>query len=139
MLRLLKRLGASCWGDHEWMYRTGERGLWLECRQCGRQSAGLEMPEAHYRRTQEAVAAKHRLAPAGRSSEPEPAGPRFGRRLTALPATSPVASPSAPLSDAERRWLQTWRALTPEERVLAEQQVARIAAQADAARVPHAS
>lgn len=135
MLRLLKRLGASCWGDHEWMYRTGERGLWLECRQCGRQSAGLELPPAHYRRTQEAVAAKHRLAPAGRSPEPEPAGQRFGRRLTALPA----ASPAAPLSEAERRWLQTWRALTPDERIVAEQVVARIVARADAERVPHAS
>lgn len=85
------------------------------------------------------MAATHRPSRSTRPSEPEPAAPRVGRRLTALPTTPPATPPAVPLSAAERRWLQTWRALTREERVLAEQLVARIAAQANVERVPHAS
>jgi hypothetical protein len=122
MLKLLKRLSWTCWGEHEWIYRTNDRGLYLECRQCGHVSAGLALPPAQYRRTQESVPAAHRI------------GGVPPARIAAVSRPTLRVAPLA-TSDAERRWLQAWRALSPEERVLAERLVARIAEH----RVAHAS
>jgi hypothetical protein len=156
MLALLKKLGSSCWGDHEWLYRTSERGLWLECRQCGRVSQGFDLPAAQYRRTQDAVASAHRIggvpparqATATAASQGEAAvSPSVVRNISALRAQAAGAAQSQPAmwvtpiatSEAERRWLQAWRQMSPEARARAERLVARLAARDAARRVAHAS
>jgi hypothetical protein len=98
-----------------------------------------------YHRTQEGVDGAHRLgdvAPARRaahasasaalvpplfelprvaSSTPSPTVPEPGWDTT-WDAT--VSSSAVAATDAERRWLQAWRALSPEDRVVAERLVA---------------
>lgn len=133
MWGLLKRLSAECWGRHDWIYKANTRGLWLECRRCGQESPGLELAAPRYRQTQHGIEEAHRLgtAPTLRVVDPpadETASPRrFERRRAAhrttpdRPALVEAATQAAErLSEAERRWLQAWRTLTPDERVLAE-------------------
>jgi hypothetical protein len=140
MWGLLKRLSSDCWGNHEWISRANAHGLWLECRHCGLESNGLELAPVRYRRTQDGAPEAHRLggvAPAlrgaragataittalrftARRTAPDPAGVGPARAWDATTASSAVAT-----TDAERRWLQAWRALTPEERAVAERMVA---------------
>ncbi len=157
MLALLKKLNSSCWGDHEWLYRTSERGLWLECRHCGRVSNGFDLPAAQYRRTQEAVASAHRIGgvPPARqaamanttaAAQAEPAlSPALVRNISALRAQGAGTASQASLwvtpvatSEAERRWLQAWRRLSPEARTRAERIVEKLGAR-DAHDVAHAS
>jgi len=142
MLRLLKHLGSACWGDHEWIYRTGERGLWLECRHCGLESAGLDAPTARYHRTQEAPPDAHRLVSrtsteAVASAPGTSAAPRPTAAVSRMTPRMQEAAAVPGLSEGERRWLQLWRSLTADERSLAERLVARLPAQRDAVR--HAS
>lgn len=141
MWGLLKHLGSDCWGNHEWISRANPRGLWLECRRCGHESPGLELPTRRYRRTQEGAEEAHRIggmAPAlwaARSGAPAASDlRRFGDGRPALRPSAVAAVPSSwdataassavASTDAERRWLQAWRALSPEERVMAERVVA---------------
>ena len=138
MWGLLKRLSTECWGQHDWIYRANTRGLWLECRRCGLESPGLELAAPRYHHTQDGLADLHRLdAPPTLRAVPvdaDTARPRrFERRrahrraegdrpmLAAAPPDAAAAGER--LSDAERRWLHAWRALTPDERVLAERMV----------------
>lgn len=141
---LLRRLALPCWGDHDWIYKTNTRGLWLECRHCGEESPGLELATPRYRRTQDGAEEAHRLGgvpPARRiaaAADPPaaPLAPRFWeRRASRRSVTAETASTSwdvtasssaVAATDAERRWLQAWRALSPEERVLAERMVAEL-------------
>lgn len=145
MLGGLLHLGARCWTDHEWIYRSRTRGLWLECRRCGAESPGVELTTPRFRRTQEGVAAAHRLggvaparrsAPASATTVPDP--PRFDLPRVAPPPPPPsapapdreaawdatVSSSAVAATDAERRWLQAWRALSPDDRVVVERLVA---------------
>ncbi len=145
MWGLLKRLGSDCWGHHEWISKANGHGLWLECRECGLESAGVQLPPAAYRRTQDAADARRIAgeAPTPVAQPSRAAGVtralRFGaRRLAqgagvpgsasaphvATPSRAPVSEALVPTTDAERRWLQTWRAMTPEERAIAERMVA---------------
>jgi hypothetical protein len=130
MWDLLKRLGTSCWGRHDWISKANSRGLWLECRRCGYESPGLELPAPRFRQTQSGNQAAHRTL---RAAPVVPAEPRrFGGRLTTLRASVaaqwPVPAPSAPvLTDAERRWLQTWRAMSPDEQAFADRMLAGLA------------
>ncbi len=127
MWDLLKRLGTSCLGGHDWIFRANSRGLWLECCHCGYESPGLELPTPRFRRTQSGNEAAHRIP---RAAPVVPAEPlRFGGHLTTLrasvPAQWPVTAASAPaMTDAERRWLQAWRAMTSDEQAIAERMVA---------------
>jgi hypothetical protein len=139
MFGLLRRLSSDCWGNHEWISKANAHGMWLECRHCGLESEGMELPPARYVRTQEGADDAHRLggmAPAqvarARASA-VPARLRFGSRRTpsATPSTvaarswdATAATSAVAATDAERRWLQAWRALTPEERAIAERLVA---------------
>jgi hypothetical protein len=141
----LKRLGSDCWGNHDWISRSNSRGMWLECRHCGQESDGLELPAAGYRRTQEGADDAHRIggvAPALRAAR-EPAAAtwqarRFSERRAASWASGVkvarplygVAASAAVAADAERRWLQMFRALTPEERAVAERMVAGLSVSA---------
>lgn len=127
MWDLLKHLRTGCWGHHEWISRANSRGLWLECRRCGQESPGLELPAPRFRQTQRGNEATHRIARPAPSESAEPR--RFGVRLTtrraSVPAQWPVTAGSAPaLTDAERRWLQSWRAMSPEDQAIAERMVA---------------
>lgn len=153
MLGLLRYLGSECWGNHDWLYKTNPRGLWLECRRCGHESAGVELPTPRYRRTQDGADEAHRLGgmapalrsaaraaasaetPVGVTGTPSSRNRRFGeRRAVSRPATSRVSatglwdatssSSAVAATDEERRWLQAWRALSPEERLIAERMVA---------------
>ena len=142
MWGLLRRLGSDCWGHHEWISKANVHGLWLECRHCGLESQGVELPPARYRRTQEGAKEAHRLgntAPALQAARARAAAVstalRFGTRRAASsspgmvvtrPWDATTASSAVATSDAERRWLQAWRALSPEERVLAERMVASL-------------
>ena len=141
MWGLLKRLGSDCWGDHDWIAKANAHGLWLECRHCGQESAGLELPPVRYHRTQEGADEAHRLGgvpPAVRSARakaaPTPAL-RFSDRRAV--GTAPIAStvttrgatqptPVAATTDDERRWLQAFRALSPHERRIAERMIASL-------------
>lgn len=140
MWELLKRLGSDCWGNHEWISRSNAHGLWLECRHCGCESNGVELPPARYRRTQEGAEEAHRLgglAPALQAARTRTttaaAALRFGARRTASGPSdagatrvwdAATSSPVVVTTDAERRWLQAWRALSPEDRAIAERLVA---------------
>lgn len=142
MWGLLKRLGSDCWGNHEWISRSNARGMWLECRHCGMESKGLELPPARYRRTQDGAEEAHRLggmAPALQAARARAAAPvaalRFGqRRPSPAPAANAsgrawdatTASSAVATTDAERRWLQVFRGLSPDERVIAERMVASL-------------
>jgi hypothetical protein len=144
MWGLLKRLGSDCWGNHEWISRSNARGMWLECRHCGMESRGMELPPARYHRTQDGAEEAHRLggmAPAQaararaaaaptpatalrfgtRRASPQPASPAAARAWDATTASSAVAT-----TDAERRWLQVFRGLSPDERLIAERMVASL-------------
>jgi hypothetical protein len=139
---MLKRLGSDCWGNHEWISKSNARGMWLECRHCGVESQGVELPPVRYRRTQDGAEEAHRIGgvpPALQSARTRAVAAstalRFGaRRAAAVPAaTNPTrpwdattASSAVATTDAERRWLQVWRGLSPEERVLAERMVASL-------------
>lgn len=141
MWGLLKRLSSDCWGNHEWISKTNAHGMWLECRHCGLESEGVQLPPARYVRTQEGAEDAHRLggmAPARaarvRASAVPPAL-RFGSRRSAPSAPvggttrtwdATAATSAVAATDAERRWLQAFRALTPEERTLAERLVASL-------------
>lgn len=138
MWGLLKRLSSDCWGNHEWISKANAHGMWLECRHCGLESEGVELPPARYVRTQDGVDDAHRIggvAPAQAARARANAAPstlRFGtRRATPIaPVASArtwdatVSTSAVAATDAERRWLQAWRALTPEERAIAERLVA---------------
>jgi hypothetical protein len=137
MWQLLRRMGVDCWGQHDWMFKTNSRGLWLECRRCGHDSPGVELPAPRYRRTQEGAPEAHRLGgvvpalhaartTALAASEPRQFGVRrVAARPTAVPAwDATTASSAVAATDAERRWLQAWRALPPEDREVAERLVA---------------
>lgn len=156
MLALLKKLGSSCWGDHEWLYRTSERGLWLECRHCGEVSQGIDLPAAQYRRTQDAVASAHRIGgvpPARQATaavqDDATVSPALVRKLTALRGSGTASPASAaqhalwvtPMAttDAERRWLQAWRQMSPEMRTRAERLVAELGMHDTSRDVAHAS
>ncbi|MBA2356214.1 MAG: hypothetical protein ACR2LU_10285 [Luteitalea sp.] len=140
MWGLLKRFGSDCWSGHDWISKANRRGLWLECRRCGQETPGLELPSPRYRRTQEGVDEAHRLggmAPALKAARASAAAAaelrRFTeRRVAKRPAPSaPTSSwdalapaPAVATTEAERAWLQAWRALSSDERVMAERLVA---------------
>jgi len=149
MWRLLKRLGSDCWGNHEWISKANAHGLWLECRHCGVESSGVELAPVRYRRTQDGAPDAHRLggvAPAlrgarGRATaitaalrftarrgapEPTAVGLQAGVAGPARAWDATTASSAVATTDAERRWLQAWRALSPEERAIAERMVASL-------------
>ncbi len=140
MWGLLKRLGSDCWGNHEWISKANTHGLWLECRHCGLESTGVELPPVRYRRTQDGAQEAHRLggvAPALRGARAQATAITTALRFTARriapepavvgparPWDATTASSAVATTDAERRWLQAWRALSPEERAIAERMVA---------------
>lgn len=138
MWGLLKRLSSDCWGQHDWIAKANAHGLWLECRHCGQESAGVELPPVRYHRTQEGAEDAHRLGgvpPARRNARvkavPVPAL-RFsdkrsvGSASIAAAAKPWDATPSASMvatTDGERRWLQAFRAMSIDQRRAAEQMV----------------
>jgi hypothetical protein len=137
MWALLRRMGVDCWGQHDWMFKANSRGLWLECRRCGHESPGVELPAPRYRRTQEGAPEACRVGgvvPALRTARATaltaPEARQFGvRRMASRPAATPAwdstnASSAVAGTDAERRWLQAWRALSSEDREVAERLVA---------------
>lgn len=160
MKGLLKLLGSECWGSHDWIYKSNNRGLWLECRRCGHESPGLELPVPRYRRTQEGIEDVHRLDTARPPQAPTPAwgfverragwraaaAARATSRDIAAPrgAAAPATSPG--LSGDEQRWLDQWRSLSPDARAVAERMMtslgerdAALRARETAHHVAHAS
>jgi hypothetical protein len=150
MKGLLKLLGSECWGSHDWIYKANNRGLWLECRRCGHESPGLELPAPGYHRTQEGIEDAHRLGAARPGPSPVPA--------QAVPPTAPPATPPSwrfaerraaarppAISVDEQRWLDLWRSLSPEAREMAERMMTSLVARdaalraRDAASIAHAS
>lgn len=160
MKGLLKLLGSECWGSHDWIYKSNSRGLWLECRRCGHESPGLELPVPRYRRTQEGIEDVHRLDAGAAPQTPTPtwgvverragwraaSAARATARDLAAPRATAAPATSAGLSGDEQRWLERWRSLSPDARAVAERMMASLAerdtalrARETAHRVAHAS
>jgi hypothetical protein len=157
MKGLLKLLGSECWGRHDWIYKANSRGLWLECRRCGHESPGLELPAPSYRRTQQGIEDAHKLS----ARQPAPVAPaqgptaawRFVERraglrppfVTRSSARETAAASTPSMGADEQRWIELWRSLSPEARAVADRMMASLATRdaalraRDAGSIAHAS